>query len=137
MKGFFKSTSTMSALAPGARRPMSSRPSAAAPPAVAARNTAAAGGVPTFSAKAPAAEAAARERRRARRGGCADVRQQGRVFAAVPVQPRVFIYEDRMAENGARSEDADLFRPLDRRLAVAPHHFMEFVHALRAMCSEW
>ena len=64
-------------------------------------------------------------------------RQQSKVLMAMPMQPGMFVDEDGMAQDGARSEDTYLVRPLHRRFAVPFHHFMELVHALRAMRGEW
>jgi hypothetical protein len=41
------------------------------------------------------------------------------------------VEKERVTENCVRAEDADLVRPLHRRLAMAPDHFLDFEYALR------
>ena len=41
-----------------------------------------------------------------------------------------------VSENGVGTEDADLVRPLDRGLAVAPDHLLDLENALRDMHRE-
>lgn len=41
-----------------------------------------------------------------------------------------------VAENGVGPQDADLVRPLDRGLAVAPNHLLHLQNALRDMHRE-
>src|SRR4029077_6208538 len=76
------------------------------------------------------------ERRRAMRDRRAGPGENAKVLARVPMQPRVFVDEDRMAQDRARSQDADGAGPLDRSLAVPLHHHVELVDALRAMRGE-
>src|SRR6516225_6656337 len=67
----------------------------------------------------------------------AGIRDQREIGLGPPANPGMGVEKQRVAENGLRAQYADLVRPLDRCLAVAPDHLLHFVNALRDVHREW
>src|SRR5215831_4029164 len=69
------------------------------------------------------------ERRRAMGDRAAAIGDQPQISPGPPADPGVGIEKQRVTEDRARSEYADLLRPLDRRFAMAPDHLLHLAYA--------
>src|SRR5262249_18048519 len=74
--------------------------------------------------------------RRAMSNRAAAIGNQCQIGLGPPADPGVAIQKQRVAKDGVGTKYADLMRPLDRRLAVAPEHLLYFIDALGNMHGE-